>query len=109
MDIRYHGLHGYAAALTAIGKTQQQPQTGGFSHVPANNLEHLKNHLTYLTAGKVAGMIVEPLQGYGGIFPLNDVSGATNRLFPRAWRQLAIPTDLVPRPRPTPLCLPPRL
>jgi alanine-glyoxylate transaminase / (R)-3-amino-2-methylpropionate-pyruvate transaminase len=70
----YHGLHGYAAGLTAIGKATQASYSSMFSsitHLESNNLNQLENHLTYNTGGKVAGMIMEPLQGYGGIYPLD--------------------------------------
>jgi alanine-glyoxylate transaminase / (R)-3-amino-2-methylpropionate-pyruvate transaminase len=70
----YHGLHGYAAGLTAIGKATQPCYNSMFSsinHIPANNLEVLENHIQFATCGKVAGIIMEPLQGYGGIFPLD--------------------------------------
>lgn len=70
----YHGLHGYAAGLTAIGKATQPSYSAMFNsitHVESNNLDQLENSLKYTTGGKVAGMIMEPLQGYGGIFPLD--------------------------------------
>ena len=70
----YHGLHGYAAGLTAIGKATQPSYNsmfGSINHIPANNLEVLENHIKFATCGKVAGIIMEPLQGYGGIFPLD--------------------------------------
>lgn len=40
------------------------------SHVPSNDLETLKGHIQFATGGKLAAFIAEPLQGYGGIFPL---------------------------------------
>jgi len=71
----YHGLQGYAAGLTAIGKSTQPAYSSMFtsiSHVEANNLEQLDKHLTFSVGENIAGMIIEPLQGYGGIFPLDD-------------------------------------
>ena len=71
----YHGLHGYAAGLTAIGKAEQSSYSSMFSsvsHVSPNNIEQLEDHLQFTTGGKVAAFIAEPLQGYGGIFPLKD-------------------------------------
>ena len=72
----YHGLHGMAAGLTAIGKATQPAYSatygGGVAHVHPNDLPQLDNHLTFATGGNVAAMIVEPLQGYGGILPLDD-------------------------------------
>ena len=70
----YHGLQGYAAGLTAIGKSTQSCYSSMFSsifHVDPNNIEQLENLIKYSTSGKIGGMIVEPLQGYGGIYPLD--------------------------------------
>ena len=69
----YHGLHGYAAGLTAIGKTTQPCYSSMFpsmKHVSPNDLNQLEQYLKYGVCGKIAGMIIEPLQGYGGIYPL---------------------------------------
>jgi alanine-glyoxylate transaminase / (R)-3-amino-2-methylpropionate-pyruvate transaminase len=71
----YHGLQGYAAGLTAIGKATQNCYEGMFpsiTHVQSNKLEELDNSLKYNTAGNVAGIIIEPLQGYGGIYDLDN-------------------------------------
>lgn len=71
----YHGLQGYAAGLTAIGKATQSAYSSMFTsckHLPPNDLEQLENHLKYSSGNNIAGMIVEPLQGYGGILPLDD-------------------------------------
>ncbi len=69
----YHGLQGYAAGLTAIGKAEQPSYSSMFSsisHVPPNKIELLEDHLKYSSGGKVAGFIAEPLQGFGGIHAL---------------------------------------
>tara|TARA_Y100000389_G_C17458598_1_gene519946 strand:- start:1589 stop:2947 length:1359 start_codon:yes stop_codon:yes gene_type:complete len=69
----YHGLQGYAAGLTAIGKSTQsayQDMFSGIHHFNSNDVEQLKNHITFATGGKIGGIIIEPLQGYGGIHPL---------------------------------------
>jgi len=71
----YHGLHGYAAAVTAIGKATQPAYASmfsGVSYLMPNNIEMFENHLRFATGGKVAAFIAESLQGYGGIFPLKD-------------------------------------
>lgn len=71
----YHGLHGYAAAVTAIGKATQPAYSSMFTgvrHVDSNDLNSLENYIKFGTGGKVACMLIEPLQGYGGIFPLQD-------------------------------------
>lgn len=70
----YHGLHGCAAGLTAIGKTSQHAYArtyGGIKHISANDIGQLQNDVQFSTCGKVAGIIIEPLQGYGGIHPLD--------------------------------------
>lgn len=71
----YHGLHGYAAGLTAIGKATQACNSSMYSsitHLESNNLSQLENNLQYTTCGKIAGIIIEPLQGYGGIHSLDE-------------------------------------
>ena len=71
----YHGLHGYAAGLTAIGKSTQPSYASMFtsiSHVESNNIEQLENLVQFGTGGSVGGIIIEPLQGFGGIHSLKD-------------------------------------
>ena len=71
----YHGLQGYAAGATAIGKATQPNYASMFGcmrYIPSNDVEHLKENLQFTTGGKVAGIMMESLQGYGGIFPLKD-------------------------------------
>jgi len=71
----YHGLQGYAAGITAIGKATQSSNSSMFSsvtHLPPNNLEVLEDHLKYSSGNPIGGMFIEPLQGYGGIYPLDD-------------------------------------
>ena len=71
----YHGLQGYAAGLTAIGKATQPAYSSMFSsitHVMPNHLESLESHLKFGVGDNIAAMFVEPLQGYGGIHPLED-------------------------------------
>jgi alanine-glyoxylate transaminase / (R)-3-amino-2-methylpropionate-pyruvate transaminase len=70
----YHGLHGYAAGVTAIGKATQSCYAGmfnGIHHIMANRLDELEDKIKFGTGGSLACMILEPLQGYGGIFPLD--------------------------------------
>jgi alanine-glyoxylate transaminase / (R)-3-amino-2-methylpropionate-pyruvate transaminase len=69
----YHGLHGYAAGLTSIGKSTQPSYASmftGISCLEPNNIDLLENHIKFATGGKLGGFIIEPLQGFGGIFPL---------------------------------------
>ena len=69
----YHGLHGYAAGLTAIGKATQPSYSSMFSsitHLPPNNSQAIEDHIKFSTGEQIGGIMIEPLQGYGGIFPL---------------------------------------
>jgi len=71
----YHGLQGYAAGVTAIGKATQPAYSSmftGIHHVDAGDASILENYIKFGTGGKVACMLIEPLQGYGGIYPLKD-------------------------------------
>ena len=71
----YHGLQGYAAGLTAIGKTTQNCYSSMFpsiNHVESNNIEQLETSLKYRSSGSIGGIIIEPLQGYGGIHALKE-------------------------------------
>lgn len=71
----YHGLQGCAAGLTAIGKASQKAYHSSYAsikHVPANAIDVLEHDLRFATCGQVAGILMEPLQGYGGIYPLDD-------------------------------------
>ena len=43
----------------------------GLAHVTPNSISEYENYLTFSTGGKIAAFIAEPLQGYGGIFPLD--------------------------------------
>lgn len=70
----YHGLHGYAAATTAVGKANQPcygSMFNGVTHTPANRLDLLETHIKYATSGRVGGIILEPIQGFGGVLPLD--------------------------------------
>jgi alanine-glyoxylate transaminase/(R)-3-amino-2-methylpropionate-pyruvate transaminase len=71
----YHGLQGYAAGLTAIGKATQPSYSSMFSsitHLPPNNAQAIEDHVKYSTGNQLGGIMIEPLQGYGGIYPLAD-------------------------------------
>ena len=62
----YHGLQGYAAGLTAIGKATQPAYSSMFTsitHVTPNNIDQLDDLMTFGVGDNVAGMIIEPLQG----------------------------------------------
>ncbi len=71
----YHGLHGYAAGLTAIGKSTQSSYSSMFSsikHICPNDIDQLEKSIRFGTGGNPCGIIIEPLQGYGGIYPLEE-------------------------------------
>ena len=69
-----NSFHG--RTLTTLAATGQdhfhelfQPLTPGFIHVPANDIEALKK---CVEENKVAGIMMETIQGEGGVLPLNQ-------------------------------------
>ena len=92
----YHGATFGAQSVTGIsGFRHNVPQLGGvqFSPVPDQYrgihgegvepyLNDLDGTIHYGTSGKLAGMFIEPLQGYGGIVPIpgDYISGAQERV-----------------------------
>jgi alanine-glyoxylate transaminase / (R)-3-amino-2-methylpropionate-pyruvate transaminase len=92
----YHGATFGAQSLTGIaGFRHNVPLMGGIHHVPnpdAYRGVHGSNVQSYLndldraietaTPGKLAGMILEPVQGYGGIVSIPDdyIRGAFERV-----------------------------
>jgi len=92
----YHGATFGAQAMTGItGFRHAVPQLGGVTFVPEPNqyrgifgegvdpyLDELEREIHTSTSGRLAGMIVEPVQGYGGIVPLPEgyISGAFERV-----------------------------
>ena len=69
-----NSFHG--RTLTTLAATGQdhfhelfQPLTPGFVHVPANDIEALKN---CVEENKAAGIMMETIQGEGGVLPLNQ-------------------------------------
>lgn len=66
----FHGRTVTTLAATGQDKFHAHfaPLTPGFSHVPANDAEALKAALS----GNVCALMLEPLQGEGGVVPLSD-------------------------------------
>ena len=69
MDNSFHGRTMGALSVTGQGKYQEAftPLISGVKKVPFNNIEALKEAFTT----DVCGIIVEPIQGEGGIIPIN--------------------------------------
>lgn len=92
----YHGATFGAQALTGIsGFRHNVPQLGGVSFLPEPNryrgvfgaqmqpyLDEVDRAILTSTSGRLAGMIVEPVQGYGGIvqMPPGYIAGAFERV-----------------------------
>jgi alanine-glyoxylate transaminase/(R)-3-amino-2-methylpropionate-pyruvate transaminase len=100
----YHGATLGAQGLTGIsGFRHDMPQIGGVAFVPEPNqyrgifgtgvepyLDEIDRTIHSATSGRLAGMIIEPVQGYGGIveMPPGYMAGAFERV--RAAGGLAI-------------------
>ena len=96
LQTSYHGATFGAQSLTGIsGFRHNVPQLGGVSFVAEPNqyrgifgagvepyLDDVERHIHSSTSGKLAGMIIEPVQGYGGIVPMPKgyISGAFERV-----------------------------
>lgn len=92
----YHGMQFTAGAATGIsGARQPLPPAPGFVSVVAPHsyrgllgpdarpyLRELDRSIATATSGSLAAMIIEPIQGYGGIveMPLGYVEGAAERV-----------------------------
>lgn len=92
----YHGATFGAQALTGIaGFRHNVPQLGGVAFLPEPNryrgvfgsqlqpyLDEVERAIQTSTSGRIAGMIVEPVQGYGGIveMPPGYIAGAFERV-----------------------------
>lgn len=92
----YHGATFGAQSLTGIaGFRHNLPLVGGIHHVAEPNqyrgvfgagaapyLDEIERTVTASTSGKLAGMIIEPVQGYGGIveMPPGYIAGAAERV-----------------------------
>jgi alanine-glyoxylate transaminase/(R)-3-amino-2-methylpropionate-pyruvate transaminase len=92
----YHGATFGAQSMTGIsGFRHNVPLLGGIHHVSEPNayrgifgaeaqgyLDEIDRAITYATSGKLAGMIIEPILGYGGIIemPTGYIKGAAERV-----------------------------
>ncbi len=92
----YHGMHFTAGAATGIGGARQPlPPAPGFVSVMAPHpyrgpfgtealpyLRELDRTIATATSGALAAMIIEPIQGYGGIveMPVGYIEGAAERV-----------------------------
>lgn len=92
----YHGATFGAQSLTGIsGFRHNVPQLGGVTFVAEPNLyrgafgetvepylDDIDRAIVHATSGRLAGMIIEPLQGYGGIVPIPEgyIAGAFERV-----------------------------
>ena len=92
----YHGATFGAQSLTGIANFRHQvPLMGGIHHVAdpgqyrgafgpgvAPYLDEIDRTITGSTSGTLAGMIIEPVQGYGGIveMPAGYIAGAAERV-----------------------------
>ncbi len=70
MENGYHGVTGFALPATGrdVYKTPFAPLAPGYLHVPFNNLEAVKEAVSEDTAA----VLLEPVQGEGGIIPADD-------------------------------------
>jgi alanine-glyoxylate transaminase/(R)-3-amino-2-methylpropionate-pyruvate transaminase len=92
----YHGATFGAQSLTGIsGFRHNVPLMGGIHHVANPDryrgvfgadtqpyLDEIDRTITHSTSGKLAGMIIEPVQGYGGIVEMlpGYIKGAAERV-----------------------------
>jgi putrescine aminotransferase len=70
MENGYHGVTGFALPATGrdVYKAPFAPLTPGYKHVPFNDLNAVKQAITEDTAA----VLLEPIQGEGGIIPADD-------------------------------------
>lgn len=92
----YHGATYGAQSVTGIsGFRHPVPQLGGVAFLAEPNqyrgvfgpglepyLEEIERGIHFASSGRLAGMILEPVQGYGGIVPLPPgyIAGAAERV-----------------------------
>ena len=80
------GISGFRHNITQLGGVQFAPVPDQYRGIHGAGVEPYLNDLEgtihYATSGQIAGMILEPIQGYGGIVPLPEgyISGAQERV-----------------------------
>jgi putrescine aminotransferase len=70
MENGYHGVTGFALPATGrdVYKRPFEPLAPGYRHVPFNDLEAVEQAIT----DETAAVLLEPVQGEGGIIPADD-------------------------------------
>lgn len=70
MENGYHGVTGFALPATGrdVYKDPFAPLTPGYLHVPFNDIQAVEEAITEATAA----VLLEPVQGEGGIIPADD-------------------------------------
>ncbi|MBT4263035.1 MAG: aspartate aminotransferase family protein [Deltaproteobacteria bacterium] len=92
----YHGVHGPAMSLTGIHTFHQNvpldpgvlhvanphPYRGIFGDSIDGYLDEIERTIESSTPGEIAGFMVEPIQGFGGVIPMPEgyLSGAFERV-----------------------------
>ena len=71
----FHGLHGFAADVTEIEKFRQlKTNVNDIAFIDKNtNLVNKYNDVWFKLGGNIAGIIAEPIQGYGGVRPVENI------------------------------------
>jgi alanine-glyoxylate transaminase/(R)-3-amino-2-methylpropionate-pyruvate transaminase len=93
LEDSFHGLHGFAADVTEIAKFRQIPLTNNSDiiHIPrdtydyveifgqnilhdTNNNNNNNNDARIIAENNIAGIIAEPIQGYGGVKHVDNIN-----------------------------------
>ena len=80
------GISGFRHPVPLLGGIQFAPVPDQYRGIHGEGIEPYLNDLEatihYGTSGRLAGMFIEPVQGYGGIVPLPDgyIAGAAERV-----------------------------
>jgi len=80
------GISGFRYQVALLGGIQFAPVPDQFRGIHGEgvdpDLDDLERTIDYATSAKLAGMFIEPVQGYGGIIPMPEgyISGAQERV-----------------------------